>query len=516
MRSGSVGSIREYVALSLQDAEQFLATFAGQEDAPAMRGYAEFGVPWFEGATGSADGFSDIANYRTFVPDSGGAGWMDNTTLVTASTLMSPSGPDAITPLTIWDLATFARSIVCYDRIYHHVHSDVDDQAINRLLGAEVLQAVPLPIAEVPAGRVLPAEWMGAHHFMCDVWMRSKAWLRRLSSSVEKETLDGQQIRAVTTAWRAALGREDLEPGHIVDWENVDHRWTSPSNRLLVETANITGVDDTRMYLDPTENFRAVAKFRADHGLPDENAERRAAILSDLNVRSYVNQCIANFFDLPYACSLGRLPFRQHLYDRSVAVQQELTTARVMDDRYGEMAKGVRLRLPVFLAVALRDAPDPAGLWPGLARLRANSADFRHERVSMDQSLARGDLKEARKVARALTLSVDGLLAVAGDAVASATSVVLEKVAKGDLDTLGYGIAATKAASGPVLKSSFRQRLIWRLRQPQLLWMNSVIDQSEHLTESMPDFARIWSIPQNEQGVFAERFQRMTILGGAK
>ena len=130
----------------------------------------------------------------------------------------------------------------------------------------------------------------------------------------------------------------------------------------------------------------------------------------------------------------------------------------------------------------------------------------------MDQALARGDRKEFKKIGKALNTTVDNLLELAGKATTSAGTVVLENLSKGDISPVGTGIGVAVAAAKGVFKSSFKERIMWRLRSPQLLWINDLIDQSLHLTESMPDFSRIWEIPPNRQAIFAERFRRMAVL----
>jgi hypothetical protein len=492
--------------------QAYVDTIAGREDEPAMVGYAEYGVPWYSAACQGQAGLQDIAAYRALVENVHCSAWMDNTTIVTACALMSDEGPNVMTPLTVWDLVTFIRAVVCYERIYHHEHPDIDDERVNELLGGTVLKSVSLPIRAIEGGSILPDPWDGAHRLMCETWEESWGWLKRLHESVGSETLDGKNIQVVTEAWRAALGNADLQPTELVDFREVDKSWTSPSNQLLVETANVTSVDDTLMYLDPTEGFQKQSKRMRELGIYDVSQERRRQILSELNLRAYINQRIAEFFALPYACSAGRLPFRDHLHDRSLKVQQELVVAKVIDNRYAELGQSVKLRLPIFLSLALHSSITPEGLWFAIAELREEATKFRAHREGLDQALAGGDLKEFKKIGKALNTTVDNLLELAGKATTAAGAVVLENLAKGDIAPLGTGIGAAVAAAKGLFKSSFTERLMWRLRSPQLLWMNNLIDQSLHLTESMPDFSRIWEIPPNRQAIFAERFQRMAVL----
>jgi hypothetical protein len=508
----TVRTFSDLVQVSVNESGAFEATIAGREEQAEMLAYADYGVPWTSGSCGSESGLADIAAYRALVTQEDCSAWMDNTTIVTAVNLMSSNGPEVMTPLTVWDLATFVRAIVCYERIYHHNHPAVKDEEINGLLGDDVLVKINLP-TRYTGNNILPDPWDGAHRFMCDVWFSAEHWMKRLTESAGTDSLDGKQLEGVAAAWRQALGVDDLQAAELVDHKDVDRRWRSPSNQLLVDTANITQVDDTRIYLDPREEFQRVFKMKREAGIHDESKERRSQLLSDLNLRGYVNQRLAEFFSLPYACSAARLPFRRSLHDQQIKIQQELVAAEVIDRRYAELSNLARLRLPIFLALALRGAKEPDDLWFAVMTLRDQATGFRAHRKEIDEALARGDLKVAKKLSEALNTSVEGLLELAGNVTTAAGGVVVQNLVKGDLNGVRTGIGAALAATKGVIKSSFAKRLLWRLHKPQLLWMNNLVDQAHHLTEALPDFSRVWSIPPNRQADFIQRFRCMAQLG---
>jgi len=432
---------------------------------------------------------------------------MDNTTLVTAVTLMSDQGDRAMTPLTVWDLATFVRAVVSYERIYHHAHPLVDDRAINRQLGRDVLHAIPLP-PEAPAGSRLPDPWEGSHRFMCELWEAAHHRLRRLSASADRQTLDGQELRAVRDGWRRAL-KLDLSTEELTDWSDAGTRWTSPSDRLLREIVEGTSVEDTLADLGPDAPSIKLARKRTKLGLPYRGI---GATLTDLNLRAYINQSLADFFELPYLCGAARVPFRKHLYDRAVAVQHRLTTLDVIDDRYGELAAGVQLRLPLFLATALPGAKRREDLWAAIARLRDDARPYRAARGDLDAALARRDVKEVARVSKALSTSVDSVLEVVGEASVRAAVAAVEQIAKGDVTGISAAVAGAEAAGRRLLDSSVSTRLMWRLRRPYLLWMSNVVDEAQRLTEALPDLQRLWRIPEMQLSTFAARFQDMAAL----
>ncbi len=304
----------------------------------------------------------------------------------------------------------------------------------------------------------------------------------------------------------------DLQPQALVDFRELRPRWTSASNRRLLELADVTSVEETAVYVDPGERYQNRFRKERELGLPDHASRRLSELLSDLNLRAHINQQLADFFQIPYVCSAARLPFRRHLYDRAVRVQDSLTVMHVIENRYAELAGDVRLRLPVFLSLALLGSSKPEDLWHRLQELRWDARKFRIHRAALDAALARRDLAEMKETSKALYLTVDELWSVAGKASVAAGTSVVETLAQGDIATVKTGITAALAAGRELLRSSFRERLLWRLRRPHLLWLNSLIDQAQHLTEALPDLSRIWQIPEKQQSVFAERFAEMARL----
>ena len=276
---------------------------------------------------------------------------------------------------------------------------------------------------------------------------------------------------------------------------------------MLRDLVDATHVSANYIYIDPSPEYQAQARRREELGL--RPTDRLSSLLTDLNIRAYVNQQLADFLGLPYVSAAARVPFRKHLYERAVAVQRQLQAVDLIDARYAEVVGDVQLRLPVFLALAIREAERPADLWAALAKLRQQAKPYRAVRKELDAALARRDLEQAKSVAKALSTEVDNIFAVAGDAVARAGWAVVGEVAKGDVTDIATGVAAVEAASRRLLSSSVVDRIIWRLRRPHLLWLNNVMDEAKHIAEALPDAARIWRIPEREQARFALRFSKM-------
>lgn len=480
-------------------------------DAPRVQGYVDLGVWLPSGAAATPSGLEQLTRHRALVTRREGSGWMDNTTLATAVTLLSDDGGDAMTPMTVWDLATFVQAIISCERIYHHEHPQVDDRAIGARLGEDVLQAVPLPVQGPSERSPLPDPWEGPHRLMYELWEDAMSRLKRLAECRDGSTLDGRELLAVRDGWRRALDRTDVELEDLTNVQDARTRWTSPTDELLYEIAAVSSTYAVYPDLDPDGAMRRYVAGRAELGFPERNP--LSVMLTDLNLRAYVNQNLADFFQLPYVCGIARLPFRRHLYDRAVAVQQRLTTLDVIDDRYAELAAGVQLRLPVFLASALAGAQRPDDLWDAIGRLRRDAAPYREARTTLDAALADGDLKELRRVRKALVTSVDGVLPIVGGATTEAGVAAVEQVAQGDSVGIVAAVAGAVAAGRALLGSSIGTRLAWRLRRPHLLWINNVVDEAQHLTEALPALERIWRIPERELPIFATRFDATAALG---
>ncbi len=504
---GASPDIAHLIADASKDAKSFADTVEHfGVDSPLVAGAIDLGLPFNSAAATSPVALEELEKYRARVAISAyGCGWMDNTTILTATTLMSDSGPDAMTPLTIWDLVTFFKAVASYERIYHHEHPGVDDDMINRALGENVFTSVPLPLEAENDTSLLPDPWVGPHRFIWDTWEDAYGWLKRLSTRAGTQTLDGVQLAAVRNAWRHALDDPDLTTDELVNWKDASTRWQSPSDELLRQIADATDVADTNIYIDPTPAARELAKRQAAAGMKPTG--RRGELLTDLNLRAYVNQRLADFFELPYVCGIARVPFRQHLYDRAVAVQHQLTTLELVDANYEQLAANACLQLPVFLAIAIRQASKPDDLWTELGALRREAAAYRRVRIYLDEALGRGDLKEAEKLAKALSTSVDNVLKVAGEAVAAGGLAGISRISQGDVTGVASGVAAFQAAGQKLLDSSIIDRLRWRLLKPHLLWINNTMDEARTITEALPDLGKIWKIPEYEREAFIDRFR---------
>lgn len=265
---------------------------------------------------------------------------------------------------------------------------------------------------------------------------------------------------------------------------------------------DITGVSDLKTYVDPDDRQRADAARRIDLGMPDHRRERRIALLSDLTLHAYINQALAEFFQLPYAASASRVPFRKYLYDQEVKFQRELVAVGLLEAGYNDITESSQLRLPVFLAIALRNARRPPDLWEQLAVQRQQARAFRKGRTELEAALERRDMKEAKAASRAMNTDVESLLEIARSITSSTAQTVATQAAQGNLDIVALSASAASAALQGLVSTSLAKRILWRLTKPSLLFLNNVVDESTHLTEALPAAARLWGISPLER----ERF----------
>jgi hypothetical protein len=501
---GTSASSEELVTRSAQDADAFASTVSAfGEDSPQVRAWLKFGVPFSSGASVEQAGLADLQTYAGHVANPSNSVWMDNTTLVTASALLRSETARYMTPLTLWDVITYSRCVVHFNVIYHNAHPMVDDAAMNDALGEQVLVAVPAPFAELPPDAMLPEPWNGIHRFLCELRLEEAANLRSLRNAQGRRTIDAEQLEAVCKSWRTLLDMP-LQADDILDVDNIGDRWTSPSNRLLTELADATKIDESYMYLSPDTAWDSDAFCRLRPQL--------RATLTDSNLRCALNQRQADFFGLPYAPSIVRMPFRGFIHRRRIDVQSALNSLTAADERYASLAKNVSVRVPVDFAVALKGARRPEDIWPALAERRDQARKYRSRRAALDAALEIHDAHEANKVAAALKTDAESLLRTAGHAGASMVGAVGNQATKGPPSIQSMAIAALVAGAHNLVSGSFKNQLLWRVRRPDLFYLNSLVDEAQHVVEALPLISTIWGLDVRAEKRFASQFRRAAAL----
>jgi len=417
----------------------------------------------------------DVKRWQGGVSARENAVWLDNSTLIAAVALLDESqDPRLFTPLTLWDLATFANAAVCFDRIYHFAHSDVHDAEINRLLGEEVL--VPLRA---------PADG-GVYDVMNDLWDIVDDRIKDLRGRISSDTLDGRMIDALVASWRKLVHNPGLQATDLLDAESADRNWRSPGRGRLKQVADATSILTT------------ASIDRDRHGIGE--------VLTDENYRTLINQRVADLVELPYLPAVTRMPFRGFLNERKQAVSSRLYAIGALDRAYAASADGQGMNVPAFLAVAIRRSGQTrSGVWSAVAELRTQARRFRAHRAELDRALASKDAQAVKGVSRALSIAAQTLSDLGGELAGESTTSVVERVADGDLDQVALGAAVLGAAVQGVFKSDTTRKVLLRLTRPHLYFLTRIRQESERIIDALPLAAEIWQIPEREQDSFAER-----------
>ena len=496
----------EFVALATNDAEAWARTvdYFG-EDSPRVSGWLEYGIPWTSAACATETGLADVADHAGAIDSRANSVWMDNTTLLTADTLLS-RGERYMTPLTIWDLISFCRNAVSCEHIYHYQHPSVDDVAMNNRLGDGVLVPLNQPYQDVPPGRELPEQWEGLSAHMCgDFYMGLKNYFRNLREYSGPGTVYGAEMEAIRSAWAAVVDYPSLATGDVLDKDCLERTsWRSPAPTLIRQFAEASDIRDS-LFLDHDS-----PAWKLD---PDSSRtlDLMREILTASNVRCYINQRQADLFGLPYAPSIARMPFRAFVHRRRTDVDSAMASLQLADAAYAELAQGQSFRLPVYFAVTLRNAQEPEDLWTSLREHRAKAERYRQRRTSLDEAVDRGDLKELRKLKKALNTDAEKLTEALGHSATGALSGALE-VSKGSLPSQATAIAAVAGAVHGLVTSTFASRVIMRFRRPELLYLSNLVDEAKSITRSLSQVARVWGLSELEERRFAERFESVSKL----
>src|SRR5262249_22325532 len=141
--------------------------------------------------------------------------------------------------------------------------------------------------------------------------------------------------------------------------------------------------------------------------------------------------------------------------------------------------------LPVFLALAVRDAATPQDLWAAVAKLRRQAQHYRERRVELDKALEQGDLDVTAATLKAIRTEAEKLTVLLGDAGGAAANSVLNSVETKPvtllsgmpLDWLQTGLTALIAGLRKLLPEAVTHRLIWRLCRPEFRFLSDVASE---------------------------------------
>ena len=162
-------------------------------DDPLVRGFADFGLPSYS-PLATEDQLRDLEAWRDNLRIPANSAFLDGTLLLTVKRLLSPYGPNTLTPVTLWELIAFIDALVCFDRLYCIANPVIDVSHFNRQLGADVLTVIPDP----DGGMLRRLAAQAAANGLSE--------MRSLRVQAGHDDAFGQEVQAVVDGWRTVLG----------------------------------------------------------------------------------------------------------------------------------------------------------------------------------------------------------------------------------------------------------------------------------------------------------------------
>lgn len=483
-------------------------------DHPQVLAFAEFGLPP-SSPLATEDQLRSLEDWRESLRIPANSAFLDGTLLQTIQALLSTyHGPQVLTPVTLWELTTFIDALVCFDQLYCVANPDIDVAGINRLLGTEVLSAVPDPDGGTLRRLATEAAEDGL------------TGMRALARKVGSDDEFGEEVQAVAKGWQAVLGA-DLPSGSPFDTDALDIArvlLATPDYTPLLDEPPPTAAEPSALLLDGSaaksgtwglsRTLQVLTRATAVPVTPSEPAERpqldaRQRLAATATYRTYVNQGVANALAVPYLPGTLRMPFRRLFVRRAAEIQDELVTIALADRVFAQQQPSSPLTLPFFTAAVLERATTRADIWAQMAHVREQSASFRSKRAELDALLERSQVSpEALRLQAAIRDQGLKLADLAG-ATQQSASVALGVMAQMGIAPLAAGAVkvGVDAAQGVGRDGSWTR--VWRrLFHRHEYFLAQTNSQAIALTNAMPQLQRLWELPK--VGGYLNRFARAT------
>lgn len=483
-------------------------------DDPLVRGFADFGLPSSSPLARDSQ-LSNLKAWRRDLHIAANSAFVDGTLLLTVEALLGDDGPNALTPVTLWELTAFIDALLCFDRLYCIANPVIDVSRFNRRLGEDVLTVIPDP--DYGMLRRLAAD--RARSGLSDI--------KKLRAQTGPEDVYKNEKQAVVDAWRTVLG-EDFPGEGLFNMSGIDTRLarmrapaatagsgpatsvlgavtpgSAPDPGLLAAmidgptTASGEGPVNSRAWQLRViiEATRVPQPSASSTGRPPLKARKQLAATA--TYRTYVNQGIATALGLPYMPGTLRMPFRRQFINRASDIQDELVTVAQADKKFAQQQPDSQLILPFFTAALLRQAITREDIWSQMAHMREQSVSFRQKRADLDRILEDSHVsREAQRVLKAIGDDALRLRDVAGAAQQAASTAigVVAATPAAPLVTAGLSVAVN-AASGLNRDGSWTR--IWRrLFQRHLYFLAQTNSQAIELTNALPKIEKLWEMPK--------------------
>ena len=491
----------------LVDAARSADVASASPDDPLVRGFAEFGLP-INSPLATDDRLRELEAWRDDLHIPSNSAFLDGTLLLTVEALLGWSGPEVLTPVTLWELSAFIDALVCFDRLYCIANPVIDVSHFNRRLGADVLTVIPDP----DGGTLRRLAANAAAEAMSD--------MLSLQSLAEPDNAFGQEMKAVVDGWRAVLG-PDLSYDGPFNLDGLDTRLAEmtgmagtgppPLERML---AYDPGADLSAVFVDgavaagghsPVSSHYQPLRVLIDatrlpHS-PTSSMDRpplpdRQQFAANATYRTYVNQGIANALSLPYLPGTLRMPFRRLFVKRAAEVQDELVSVAFADQTFAQRQPSSPLILPFFTASVLQGATTREDIWAQMARAWDQSADFRRIRANLDRELERSQVSAGALRFQSAIRDEALKLADVARATQQSASVILGVTAQtGIVPMAGALKVLVDAAQGADGGGSWTR--IWRrLFHRHEHFLAQTNGQAIALTNALPQIQQLWEMPK--------------------
>jgi len=316
--------------------------------------------------------------------------YFDTTTIWTAMRLTAGDS-SILRAQTLMDLDKLTRAVVLDEHVFHLPSPFIDCEAINQIIGDDVL--VPLePVGSVEAlDRVLWDIWYYAAPDVANKIMPS--WGKTKLIETCKATDSRHLFADLATFHGLTLQESDWNIGA----DESARTFSSDPVFLVRHLVSDEDRGENLLITGPGEE-RLDALLKAP-------GKRKSIVVDEVHElvhRAVFNQLLADALGLVYDCSFARMPAVYHINKNSKAVALALADIKWLQDIAGERMAlttkalgeaSVSVNIPPFTAYALRRVKTLGQWWEVIGEYRERSAKYRRNRKELQEALFVEDVK---------------------------------------------------------------------------------------------------------------------------